>query len=72
MLTYQFVHNDWLRGLMLTRGWKVYDVHAMLNDCYALNTIRKWHSRAKPMPTRARELIELRLNNSGEGAMDGD
>ncbi len=57
-------HNDWLRGLMLTRGWKVYDIHAMLNDCYALNTIRKWHSRAKPMPERARQLIELKLRDA--------
>ena len=61
MLSNQFAHNDWLRGLMLTRGWKTYHVAELLGNAYALNTIRKWHSCAKPMPDRARELIELKL-----------
>ncbi len=57
----RFSHNDWLRGLMLTRGWKSYDVHALMDNTYALNTIKKWHSRAKPMPERARQLLELKI-----------
>jgi len=59
-----YQHNDWLRGLMLTRGWKTYHVHELLDNTYALNTIRKWHSCAKPMPDRARQLIELKMKES--------
>ena len=67
MQTNPYHHNTWLRSVMLTRGWKTYHVHELLDNTYALNTIRKWHSCAKPMPARARQLIELKMKELAEG-----
>ena len=67
MLTNPYHHNTWLRSVMLTRGWKTYHVAELLGNAYALNTIRKWHSLAKPMPDRARQLIEFKMKAAAEG-----
>ena len=66
-MTNPYQHNTWLRSVMLTRGWKTYHVAELLGNAYALNTIRKWHSCAKPMPDRARQLIEFKMKEAAEG-----
>lgn len=63
----KFEHNDWLRNIMLARGLKVPDIHEMIEDCYSKGTVNKWHSRAKPMPKRARELLAAKLNGGTRG-----
>lgn len=61
-----YKNNDWLRALMLTRGFKCPRIVEFLGNTYALGTVQKWHGRVKPMPDRARELLQAKLREAGE------